>query len=73
MKRAAEQSRRQREAGERLLLGGYEAVQRKLGDRSPFTREILGWIVDLYEAWGKPEKVGEYRELIGAVSLTHRR
>ena len=33
----------------------------KLGDNHPHTLESLKNLIDLYEAWGKPEKAEEWR------------
>jgi len=33
----------------------------KLGDTHPHTIESLNNLIDLYEAWGKPEKAKEWR------------
>jgi hypothetical protein len=34
----------------------------KLGDNHPHTLESLKNLIELYEAWGKPEKAEEWRE-----------
>ena len=42
----------------------YEAIEGrriKLGDTHPHTIESLNQIIDLYEAWNKPEKAEKWR------------
>jgi eukaryotic-like serine/threonine-protein kinase len=50
---------------ERLLLGGYEGmVARKDKIAVPDWNQVdlaRDWLVELYEAWGKPEKAAEWR------------
>ena len=46
---------------EALLLGSYAVLEAKLGGQSPEARKALQRIVDLYEAWGRPEQAAEYR------------
>ncbi len=48
---------------EPLLLGAYPILKQKTGERSKHTRDGLRRIVELYEAWDKPEKAAEYRTL----------
>ncbi len=53
------------EAAEPLLVASYPAVRKKKGERSPEARDALERLAAFYEAWGKPEKAAEYRELWG--------
>ncbi len=46
---------------EALLLDAFELSDRVLGPLDQITIESIGKIVDLYEAWGKPEKAEEWR------------
>jgi serine/threonine protein kinase len=46
---------------EALLLAAHPVLEKKFGDRHWRTRKVVGRIVDLYEAWGKPEKAAPYR------------
>ena len=49
---------------EPLLLEGYAAIGRACGSDDGRTREALQRLIELYEAWGKPEKADEYRALL---------
>ena len=51
---------RYREA-ETLLLASYPIVAEVKGSGSPYARDVLKRLVDLYDAWAKPEKTAEYR------------
>jgi serine/threonine-protein kinase len=46
---------------EPLLLNGYLALQQDKGDGAKHLQEARQRIVDLYTAWGKPERLVEYR------------
>ncbi len=48
---------------EPLLLAAYPVLKQERGERADYTRDALARIVELYEAWGKPEKAAEYRAL----------
>jgi serine/threonine-protein kinase len=58
-------SRRYADA-EALLLGSHPVLEAKLGRENPEARKVGGWIVELYEAWGKPEKAARYRARLAA-------
>ncbi|MCP4664266.1 MAG: tetratricopeptide repeat protein, partial [bacterium] len=45
---------------EGLLVGNYDPIRRVRGERSPYTRYVRDRIVELYEAWGKPELARQY-------------
>jgi serine/threonine protein kinase len=47
---------------EQLLLEVVEGRRLKLGDKHPHTIESMKNLIDLYEAWNKPEKAKEWRE-----------
>ncbi|MCP4256530.1 MAG: tetratricopeptide repeat protein [Planctomycetes bacterium] len=49
---------------EMLLLDAFELGCRVLGPLDQITIESIGKIVELYEAWNKPEKVDEWRAKI---------
>jgi serine/threonine-protein kinase len=51
---------------EPLLLGVYDDLQRTAPGRGPRAPKTLKRLVDLYEAWGKPDKAAEYRALLEA-------
>ncbi len=46
---------------EPLLLEVAEGHSLKLGDEHPHTLESWHNLIELYEAWGKPEKAEEWR------------
>jgi len=46
---------------EPLLLEALEGRRLKLGDTHPHTLQSLNNLIDLYEAWDKPEKDEEWR------------
>ena len=52
------------EEAERQLLKGHQAFTDFLGPRHRRTRRTIQKLVDLYTAWGKPEKAEEYRKLL---------
>src|SRR5262249_47457801 len=54
--------KRYREAEEQLLAG-YDGLKAALGDRHAETQKATGRLIELYEAWGKPEKADSYRAL----------
>jgi hypothetical protein len=42
-------------------MNAKEGRRLKLGDTHPNTKESLNNLIDLYEAWDKPEKAEEWR------------
>jgi serine/threonine-protein kinase len=52
--------RRHAEA-EALLLAAFPVLRARLGDGHVATRETAERLVELYEAWGRPEKAAAYR------------
>jgi tetratricopeptide (TPR) repeat protein len=50
---------------EPLLLAGYEGMKQREEKIPPISRfrltEAIEWLVQLYEAWGKPEQAAEWR------------
>ncbi|MCZ6690273.1 MAG: serine/threonine-protein kinase [Planctomycetota bacterium] len=52
------------EEAETHLLGGYWVLRDSLGARNKLTRSVVQKLVDLYTAWGKPEKAEQYRALL---------
>ncbi|MGE0127868.1 MAG: tetratricopeptide repeat protein [Blastocatellales bacterium] len=56
------QLKRYREAEEQLLAAhaGLKAVR---GEQHEMTRETVSRLIELYEAWGKPERAAPYRAL----------
>ncbi|MFC1795305.1 tetratricopeptide repeat protein [Planctomycetota bacterium] len=49
------------EETEKLLLEAIDGSCVKLGDTHPHTLESLNNLIELYEAWNKPEKAKEWR------------
>ncbi len=49
------------EEAEELLLAAYPALAAQLGPDHRRTQRALQRVVDLYDAWGKPEEAAEYR------------
>jgi len=49
------------EEAEKLFLEAIEGRCLKLGDTHPHTIESMNNLIDLYEAWNKPEKAQELR------------
>ena len=41
-------------------------MREEKGERSNQTRKLLGYLVTLYEAWGKPEKADQHRAALAA-------
>jgi len=50
------------EEAKKYLLKAVEGRRLKLGDTHPHTLESWNNLIDLYEAWNKPEKAEEWRE-----------
>jgi tetratricopeptide (TPR) repeat protein/tRNA A-37 threonylcarbamoyl transferase component Bud32 len=50
---------------ERLLLGGYQGMEARKKEMGVpnwyFLDRVRGWIADLYQAWGKPDKAAGWR------------
>jgi len=44
-----------------LLIEAIEGRRLKLGDTHPHTIESLNNLIELYEAWKKPDKAEEWR------------
>ena len=44
-----------------LLIEALNGRRLKLGDTHPDTKESLNNLIELYEAWDKPEKANEWR------------
>jgi tetratricopeptide (TPR) repeat protein len=51
----------QYEEAELLFLKMLEIRQRVLGEEHPDTLDSLNNLIELYEAWGKPEKAKQWR------------
>lgn len=50
---------------EPLLLESYEALHRTLGDEHMHTRGVLANLVELYEAWDRPQDADRWRARLG--------
>jgi eukaryotic-like serine/threonine-protein kinase len=46
------------------LLSSYQGMMEKLGGKNGRTQWVLAKVVELYDAWEKPEKAAEYRALL---------
>ena len=46
---------------EELLFEAVKGRRLKLGDTHPHTLQSLNNLINLYEAWGEPEKAEEWR------------
>jgi eukaryotic-like serine/threonine-protein kinase len=49
---------------EPLLLASYESLKKSQTENSPRLRRALQRLVNLYDAWNKPEKAAAYRALL---------
>jgi serine/threonine-protein kinase len=49
------------EEAEPLLVESYATLKARRGDQDRRTRRTLQYLIDLYEAWGNPEKAAQYR------------
>jgi hypothetical protein len=48
---------------EPLLQGSYATFKARFGPQHKRTQPVIRYLMNLYEAWGKPEKAAEYRAL----------
>ena len=46
---------------ERNLLGNYATLEKQRGAESADARRVRGWLVTLYEKWGRPESAARFR------------
>ena len=51
-------------SAEELLLAAHPVLSASLGPEHDRTRKAVTHLVELYEAWGKPEEAAEYRALL---------
>jgi len=49
------------EEAEKYLLNALNGRRLKLGDTHPHTIESWNNLIDLYEAWGKPEQAEQWK------------
>ncbi len=49
---------------EKLLVKSYSTLEKQFGASHPRTQGALRRIIELYVAWGKPEKAAKYREYL---------
>jgi hypothetical protein len=59
---------KQFEEAEPLLVESYPILKSKRGEKNKHTQKALSYIIDLYKAWGKPEKAAEYRAMLPKVA-----
>ena len=57
----------QYDEAEEHLLAGYEGLKQALGEEHKQTRKAHQRLVELYEAWTKPEQAAEWRAKLEAV------
>jgi serine/threonine-protein kinase len=55
------------------LLEGYSGLRQASGDAHAFTQRALGWIVTMYEEWGRPEEAAEFRAALEVDHPTSRK
>jgi|GEM_PF-1648296 len=58
------------EEAETLLLEAVEGRRLKLSDKHPHTQQSLNNLIELYEAWGKPEQAYECRARLPRSEVT---
>ncbi|MEM7352623.1 MAG: tetratricopeptide repeat protein, partial [Acidobacteriota bacterium] len=58
---ACETARGRFAEAERLLLDSYRTLAAQRGEANFRTREAHQRLVELYDAWGQPERAAEYR------------
>jgi eukaryotic-like serine/threonine-protein kinase len=56
---------------EPLLLDGYSVLKAERGNGAAYAPAALQRIVQLYTAWGKPERAAVYRRLVGPLPSPH--
>ncbi len=49
---------------EALLLSSHPVLRDTLGQEHERTVRTINWLVELYEAWDKPDKAAEYRAIL---------
>ncbi|UCC32085.1 MAG: hypothetical protein JSU86_07350, partial [Phycisphaerales bacterium] len=49
------------EDAELLLLESYPTLSRNLGESQELTQQAIQRVLDLYDAWGKPEQASRWR------------
>ncbi len=54
---------KQFEAAEKLLTESYRAIEKSLKPDDKRRKESLARVIKMYEAWERPERAAEYREL----------
>jgi tetratricopeptide (TPR) repeat protein len=54
------------EMAEEQLLAALPILENSLGQQNEATQKVIRLLVDLYEAWGKEDKAGQYRSLLSA-------
>jgi len=52
---------RRYDEAEPLLVNSYSILKTKRGPADALTLETLTQLIDLYQAWGKPDKAAQYR------------
>jgi tetratricopeptide (TPR) repeat protein len=57
------------EEAEAELLEAFEQLKTTKGEEEIWTQTVAQNLIDLYEAWGKPEKAVKYREFLKGSGL----
>jgi len=47
---------------ERILLASHATLEKQRGANDPDTRRVRGWLVRLYDRWGRPADADRYRQ-----------
>lgn len=50
---------------ERFLTRSFEVLREARGEAAPYTRDAARRLIELYEAWGRPEEARPYRDAAG--------
>ena len=54
----------QYEEAEQQLITGVSLLEEALGAEHERTAVVINFLIDLYEAWGKPDKAAHYRAML---------
>jgi tetratricopeptide (TPR) repeat protein len=54
-----------------FLVESYATLKDQRGNQDEYTQKALKRLVDLYDAWGKPDDAARYRMLLEPISSPH--
>lgn len=57
------------EKAEPLLIEGFEILDEQLGQSHDRTQRSIQNLIDLYEAWSKPEEISKYQEILATPNM----